>query len=532
MSLTKTTYSMIAGATINVLDYGAIGDGSADDTAAIQAAVDAITPTGGAIYFPVPGIYKITAQINVTSNHAVTLYSEMGPGNNASPSGYISVGAAIAGAIFNVSARGGFIRGLWFRDPTSVLGVSQGTRAINAALKLSVFGMGKVIDCAFDGLLGSAIETDNMIRGHIVRPHIRDCGTPTKPALWLNPQSALATGQVTIEAPHIETCYGEYIYVGQNAIDTKVIAGQFEADTAIAATCKNFIYNYGDRTNVVGCGFNRNTATEFYGRSNRAIVSSCYFNAASGVASDPQIYLQGSFNQIVGCRVNGTSAMVGKSIEDVGGNNIFDGCYVYFGGNVVLGENTVWNGGGCYDLKTTQAYCIEGAINASVIGAHISGADVAGGVKAVGGMTISGCNVIGNAGIGIRCQSSTAVVIGNRASVNTAGNYSFTAYPHGYDTNTNYSSDGVYPLQASTTWDPASIANGASESVNVTVTGAAIGDSVDAAFPMIAAGSGQNGMQLSASVYLDNTVKVTVSNNSGGAVDLDSGTLFVKVAKS
>jgi hypothetical protein len=40
MSLTKVTYSMIAGEAINVLDFGAVGDGVANDTAAIQAAHD------------------------------------------------------------------------------------------------------------------------------------------------------------------------------------------------------------------------------------------------------------------------------------------------------------------------------------------------------------------------------------------------------------------------------------------------------------------------------------------------------------
>lgn len=40
MTLTKVTYAMIEGTPISVLDYGAVGDGSTDDTAAIQAAVD------------------------------------------------------------------------------------------------------------------------------------------------------------------------------------------------------------------------------------------------------------------------------------------------------------------------------------------------------------------------------------------------------------------------------------------------------------------------------------------------------------
>lgn len=48
----------------NVKDYGATGNGTTDDTATVQATINAAT-AGGTIYFP-PGTYRITATLTVT----------------------------------------------------------------------------------------------------------------------------------------------------------------------------------------------------------------------------------------------------------------------------------------------------------------------------------------------------------------------------------------------------------------------------------------------------------------------------------
>jgi hypothetical protein len=63
MSLTKATYSMIEGAVFNVLDYGAVGNGVADDTAAIKNALTALyAKNNGCLYFP-NGTYLVTETI-------------------------------------------------------------------------------------------------------------------------------------------------------------------------------------------------------------------------------------------------------------------------------------------------------------------------------------------------------------------------------------------------------------------------------------------------------------------------------------
>lgn len=61
MALTKVHNRMVAGAVANVLDFGAVGDDVADDTAAIQAAIDS-SASGLTVYLPA-GVYKITDTI-------------------------------------------------------------------------------------------------------------------------------------------------------------------------------------------------------------------------------------------------------------------------------------------------------------------------------------------------------------------------------------------------------------------------------------------------------------------------------------
>lgn len=73
MSLTKVHNRLIKGATLSVVDFGAIGDGVADDTTAIQTALNTVA-SGEALYFPT-GNYKITSQLTFSTNN-VCIYGE------------------------------------------------------------------------------------------------------------------------------------------------------------------------------------------------------------------------------------------------------------------------------------------------------------------------------------------------------------------------------------------------------------------------------------------------------------------------
>jgi len=70
MSLTKVTYSMVDGASVNVKDFGAVGDGIADDSNAIQAAIDYVMAEGygGEIWFP-QGQYRVTKTIELIGDY-------------------------------------------------------------------------------------------------------------------------------------------------------------------------------------------------------------------------------------------------------------------------------------------------------------------------------------------------------------------------------------------------------------------------------------------------------------------------------
>ncbi|WP_431283332.1 phage tail fiber protein [Humitalea sp. 24SJ18S-53] len=86
---------------------------------------------------------------------------------------------------------------------------------------------------------------------------------------------------------------------------------------------------------------------------------------------------------------------------------------------------------------------------------------------------------------------------------------------------------GVRELIAEMAWDPASVAGGASATLNVSVPGARPGDFCQAAFSLAT-----SGMVFLAQIGATDVVTVTAWNRSGVAIDLAAGTVRVRVTKA
>lgn len=116
MTLTKVTYSMINGAPVNVLDYGAVGNGVADDTAAIVAALAAANST---VYMPA-GTYRVSTNLNIGGKQLIgagkyeTIIQCFSPTANNRFGGV----ATNQAAVYSLGTTGNTIRGSQVSDLT------------------------------------------------------------------------------------------------------------------------------------------------------------------------------------------------------------------------------------------------------------------------------------------------------------------------------------------------------------------------------------------------------------------------------
>jgi hypothetical protein len=198
MALTKATYAMIDGASANVLDYGAVGNGVADDTAAFTAALAAST----SVYVP-PGNYLITD--NLTLGLGQILF---GDSQRFSTTITVSSTSGMTGAAFYLSDSAS-IRNLYIVSNT----VSNYDPAVLAIEGLSTAKWLRIENC-FTFKFWFGIKVQNYYHS------IRDCQTHSCGyGIAIGDASGAAAGAVTLDSNHIRDCYiaGVFTYANTNS---------------------------------------------------------------------------------------------------------------------------------------------------------------------------------------------------------------------------------------------------------------------------------------------------------------------------
>ena len=563
MALTKVSYSMIDGSPANVVDFGAVGDGVVNDTAAIQAAIDSLVATGGSVYFP-NGKYKVTSQINVRSIYPIHLFGHMGgqtynTTTQANLAGII-IGGNITGSIIKYSAPtgvtrneggGGSVSGLSFYDATGS-GASPGTYTCTAALELTDFNLSKVENCYFHWIKGSAIAGQFMVMTNITGNVIRYCGATSKPAIYLNNATAGFTPQsMVISGNKVEVCHGApYIkMVGSECTDIKISDNGFEADTSTAGSNQIFIQTSGSRHCITSNSFNRVNAVQLQLDGGDITVSANTFaggpfTASSIVMNGGRIAVVG--NNFVSTRKKYEIEVIGNSNTCVISSNTFyysgvifiDAAYTTVCNNVIVDSTA-----DPAEFATTDRYLIQTnpaapTVNSAVISGNslaktgaapfveFGGIRIAESAGLVANNMIRNFNTSGEGGIGIFNASTDTTIVGNvGADVTTL--VSTTGYSElVLSGNNQLPAFSNFPLMTSATYDPPSLANGDGVTTTVAVTGAEVGDFVDVSFSQ-----NLQGIILTAYAYQTDGVAIRFQNESGGVVDLASGTLSVIVRK-
>jgi hypothetical protein len=421
MSLTKVSYSMITGAPANVLDFGAVGNGTTDDTAAIQAAITAVSAAGGGV-ITLPGIFKISATINLADNvvlrgfgyatgiywsavSAVAALNASGKSNfgienmriygNSTAAANGSYLVAITDASHNAWVSGCFI-------DTCYIGIFVGNVSTSSSYAVNIFnntinniglnGIG--VNCfgtdiaIYDNLIyncgiiasganvGGGIEYRGATQGRISDNIIRDCQYSTAgtcDGIRIEYATEGATQQVS------------YVSVNGNVISNVSgfgIRGQYILNCSItgntligAATCSDGITLLGD--NTTGKSSNNNSITG---------------NSIVGWASNASVNISGaSATFCVGNVVSGNSMKTGNNgVSITNGND-----------NLVTGNNL-------------QGFSGLGLVQYSGTGNAIIGNVIANGTAS--GLLISGGTKTVVTGNDVRANSSAGIIVNSGAT--------------------------------------------------------------------------------------------------------------------
>ncbi len=478
-AVTRTIQSKLA-ESVSVKDFGATGDGVTDDTQAIQWAIDALDEIGGTVLFPM-GTYLVSGDGIRVKYGAILLVGEAAGGGLAStvPTGSV-IKRTTAGAIisfrdddtneglYDIGAQNLFLDG---GD------VSNGVTGVYGFLAHGIC-QGLVIDncaVAFDFYTANGAhpnQTDSFVFDHISFGRL---GNNTK-CFRFNSADAIQISNVYVS--------GAEKFLEATSVTTLTV------DTALL--------------NNVQCAFNIDLSQQI---TLNNLYSEAYgtFIYCSNVTrqikvSGSRLQCDGSLTLLTSADMISTPSTTPQYSFITSANGIADLSV----DNTLLAYNSSTFGGGGQPAVSAyyDFYSNVGANNGNF------GSDTMFLIGTGGGI---GTGTTRNPAATCPLFFPSVQLPENVVNAPNLGN---SAY------------QDVVWIDASVTWDPGSIADGDMEAKDVTVPGAALGDFCIASFSLDV-----TDLVLSVTVTAANTATAVLANNTGGAVNLNSGTLRVRLMK-
>ena len=562
----------------SVLDYGALGDGTTDDTTAIQSAITACnTAGGGTVYFP-EGIYIISSALVFYSNMIIQ-------GSDAT----IKLKAGSYSALVNMFTTNGFVDGdysagiaitenvifdgLIIDGNIGNVSTTDSCRGINA-YKVQNF---KVTNCIIKDLAGTigngygiitwysdTVYIDNVTINRTDRQNICIWETSDAHISNCNLQDSYYRECVLVSTDNPVQHQNTFAVIENTKMVQVLTSGTYVmrfsgagsgilSDCELTAPSVTFPVIYITDTlekDVVIKGSRISGGS--YGIE---VVSTCTTRKITieGCSIDSNTNgirhnASGGFLTIVNNKITNTTtqplytinfdrAIITNNVIDEGTTRVY--LEPESNGSIIFSNNQITN-----LTDATYAVFVNGTTSETAhVCYNIALANTANVMRLfdISGKAIGNTgSVIDSANIRVEIANQRALLYGSAAPSTgswlasdivfhtapaTGGFIGWVCVTAG--TPGTWRTFGTIDLQGSATWDPGSLDDGVGEtSAAITATGAALGD-----FVMVSAPYDLQGITCNGYVSATNAVKIRLQNETGGTIDLASGTWKVKVIK-
>lgn len=510
---------------VSVKDFGAVGDGAADDTAAIQAALTCAAAKSNGCKVLADGFFKVTATLVVTGEGVCLGGSSRGSCRLLRTANY---GSTIR--FGGVASRLGWL-GLENAYLDNIGTMNTGSHVVfdncysiilsNCIIKngyngVSLLGVneGYVRDVAISANTGSptgrsAMEiglstVDASYGGDIFMDGLNFwCGTATLTTitpyldygfkvvavdgLWLNNVHVIATKVANYSFGNTAAKQTSNIFASQAMSDISAGNGiEFIGTTAVTD------FKWSGRVSALGQG-----GTSGRGISITSPCTSVTFECSIDGFNSDGIYIDNAQAQ----NIDFISPQIQANDYDNGGTagsgiNIVNGYAITVSGGYIKG----------YSTQDWGVVVGAGASRLVIDGLRVED-NINGGIQLTSGasnITITNCDLRNNTNAG-------GVTISNPGNISNL-------YVDGCP--------GLTPLYGSVVWDPPAIGTGTSAFTFLTIVGAAVGDAV-----IVSATTDLLGLSLYGYVSAVNTVTLVLANVGGGSTNLPSMTVRVRVEK-